>query len=332
MRAQSDPTGTGGSRGHNTQTNTHTLRGQTTALLAHRPSRGDRNRPPLTAPAQLKTWKGSQAQGQLGPQRSLRPWRAASPTSHTHCPAASPGLSLNAAPSQVGLGWGGRGRSPRARAMLTGKEASDPGVRNWLGRSRCQVQKGEEGSRGRATGQGGQCCGPDSSHTAASQRHGEQHRQGRACSRRCPEAPPPGGQPCPAWQVPTPGLGPSAETGAGRPGGKRPCGPDTATRLSARRQQVAHDAPTRRARLQPTPPTRRGPKASGQPGSEGAPRQGPSVTPPSVPVWHPRASHTGADEVDRTRDRKSHFSGPPSPQCGADTVCGPHSRITVWQS
>lgn len=121
--------------------------------------------------------------------------------------------------------------------MLTGKEASDPGVRNWLGRSRCQVQKVEEGSRGRATVQGGQCCGPDTSHTAASpeaRRLGEQGRQGGACGRRCPEALPPGGQPRPAWQVPTLGLGPSAETGAGRAGGKWPCGPlgpDTATRL-----------------------------------------------------------------------------------------------------
>lgn len=154
--------------------------------------------------------------------------------------------------------------------MLTGKEANDPGARNWLGRSRCQVQRGEEGSRGRATGQGGQCCGPDTSHTAASPvawRPGEQGRQGGACGRRCPEALPPGGQPCPAWQVPTLGLGPSAETGAGRPGGKRPCGPlgtDTATRLVPGSNRWHRTLPSREQGSSPPHPPGEGPRPQGR--------------------------------------------------------------------
>ena len=53
---------------------------------------------------------------------------------------------VHAAPSR--RAWGDRrGRWPRPRVTLTGKEANDPGVRNRLGRSRSPVQRGEKGSR-----------------------------------------------------------------------------------------------------------------------------------------------------------------------------------------
>lgn len=101
-------------------------RAQHTDRHAHTPRAGGRPPGPSAQPGRQKQTpthgtsptrdlEGQPSSGPAGATEKPQALEGSERHQPYHCPAASPGLSLNAAPNQGDLGWGGRGRSPRAR-------------------------------------------------------------------------------------------------------------------------------------------------------------------------------------------------------------------------